>query len=269
MSKVLDVDLAAKAGLICAFSTRSDGNMARDATNPGPATDRRRAFLTGIGLNYEQMLLVLPSHSPNVEVVASTPGTLTRTVFLRRPLVTARFDRYRDGADGTITSDPSLSVGIVTGDCIPLMFWSSRSDVHGIIHVGLLGAINQIVLGLRRSAEYFGESVSDFRFLIGPSLDSEAFNLTQSGLWRAIESQVRKGAPHLMEFTWIENGSLLLNMTGSLRSQLVSMGVQESSIALFGESTGGDGPGNFYSHRGQSLREAPERFLAVIGYRER
>ena len=240
--------------------------MARDPRNPGPATDHRRAFLARVGLDYDGMLLVIPSHSANIEVVSTTPETLNRTVFLRWPTVTARFDRYRDGADGTVTAEADLSVAIVIGDCIPLMFWSRHSLVHGVIHVGLLGAINGIVFGLNRVAEYYGEPMSNFSFLIGPSLGPRDLDLNQSGLWGVVGAETRERVPRLLSFARPAGQALLLDLVPFLLEQLEGVGIDRGSVEIVSASTGPPAESDFFSHKSQLSAAHPERFLAVIGY---
>ncbi|MFT6765589.1 MAG: YfiH family protein [Alteromonas naphthalenivorans] len=75
----------------------------------------------------------------------------------------------KDG-DYLITNQPTLGLGIVTADCLPIVYFDKINKVVGIAHAGWKGSVagiaNKVVLDLQ---EKFMSQKKDIKIFFGPS----------------------------------------------------------------------------------------------------
>lgn len=250
-------------GFCAAFSTKVDGNMERVHAKREETVSNRNAFLQRIGILSRPMLRVRPSHSPNIEVVSIDGNSLAKNVYLRSPNIVADFDFYDIGADGVLTFDKFAAVSLISGDCIPLLVFDSVSGLHGILHIGLLGALNEMVYGLPPILDGLKVPTGSLSAYLGPSISKRNYDVTRSGLWLAIEDQV-KSNPDLRAKVEKHFDGQYFDIRGLVAQQLVNIGVAQENIGVFEECTG-DRNSDFFSHyAAKQAGETPKGFCSVI-----
>lgn len=233
-------------GFFAAFSTKSDGNMERVHANREETVLNRKAFMQRIGISSRPLLRVRPSHSPNIEVVAIDHATVSKNLYLRKPNIDTDFDFYESGADGVLTFDHCAAVSLISGDCIPLLIFDRKSGLHGILHVGLLGALNEMILGLAPILASLKIQSSSISAYLGPSISKHNYDVTRSGLWLAIENQVKSNSYMGTTISKYFDGRFF-DIRGLVVQQLLNIGVPERNIGIFEKCTG-DSNSNFFSH---------------------
>jgi YfiH family protein len=267
------------------FSTRKGGVSrifcAEDA--PGELNlgfsvgDDRQAVIQNRGLLAEAItgnaatpLIAVRQFHSNVLVVASAVGA----------------ERERQcKADGLLTDEPGLLLGIMTADCIPVLVADRKRRAVAAFHAGWRGTVKRIVeTGIGRMRLQFGSRPEDLIAAIGPGIGACCYAVGEEVL-SGFESQfdyagdlfrevydsdpVRTKYPMLF-LTQRAPGhspigpSLHLDLMEANRRQLLAAGLKPSAVHLVGGCTSCQ-PELFFSHRASQGHAG--RMLSVIGIR--
>ena len=229
------------------FSTKEDGNMIRTNENREYAHQTRINFLKKCGVDLNYFARVRPTDSPNVEIVKMSNNTIVKKVFLKQAIIEADFDFYYDGSDGIFSLQKNVSVGLMSGDCVPLVIWDNVSGLHGIFHIGLLGALNGIVTNIPTILKVVKADLENLNFYMGPSIAVDDYCLSTSGLWKAIKIQVENKLPYFYNFTVIKGENYYFDIQKFIIKQLVDIGVDFNKIQAYPYSTA-DKDSIFFSH---------------------
>jgi polyphenol oxidase len=186
-------------------------------------------------------------------------------------------------ADGMMTDEPGLLLGVQTADCIPVLVADRKRRVVAAFHAGWRGTVKRIVeASVGRMRFEFGLQPEDLIAAIGPGIGACCYAVGEEVL-SSFESQfayaselfrevydadpVRKKYPMLF-LTQRAPGhssigpSLHLNLVEANRRQLLAAGLKPGSIQTTGGCTNCH-PELFFSHRASQGHTG--RMLAVIG----
>jgi hypothetical protein len=190
-------------------------------------------------------------------------------------------------ADGLMTDEAGLLIGIQTADCIPVLVADRKRHAVAAFHAGWRGTVNRIVeSGVGRMRLQFGSRPEDLVAAIGPGIGPCCFAVGEEIL-SEFESQfayaselfcevydsdsIRKKYPMLF-LTQRAPGhspigpSLHLDLVEANRRQLLSAGLNPRSVHVVGGCTSCQQE-LFFSHRGSQGHAG--RMLSVIGIRPR
>jgi YfiH family protein len=186
-------------------------------------------------------------------------------------------------ADGQLTDEPGLLLGIQTADCIPVLVADRKRRVVGAFHAGWRGTVKRIVeTGVGRMRLEFGSRPEDLVAAIGPGVGACCYAVGEEVL-SEFESQflyarelfhevystdaVRNKYPMLF-LTQCAPGhspigpSLHLDLVEANRRQLLDAGLKPIAIHVVGGCTSCQAE-LFFSHR--ASRGHAGRMMAVIG----
>ncbi len=190
-------------------------------------------------------------------------------------------------ADGLMTAQPGLLLGIQTADCIPVLVADPKRRAVAAFHAGWRGTVKRIVeTGTGRMRLEFGSRPEDLIAVIGPGIGPCCYAVGEEVL-SEFESQfaydrelfcevydsdtVRNKYPMLF-LTQRAPGhspigpSLHVNLMEANRRQLLDAGLKPRAIKLTGGCTNCQ-PELFFSHR--ASRGHAGRMLSVIGIKPR
>jgi YfiH family protein len=273
-----------KAGVPHGFSTRRGGVSTvyrRDETQPGEMNlgltdsddrahveENRRRLMGAVGGEGRTLITLKQIHS-----------NLTRRV--------TREDRDRVmRADGLMTDDPGVMLGIQTADCVPVLVRDRRTGAVAAFHAGWRGTLKRIVEGgIGKMRLEFGSRPKDLEAAIGPAIGACCYAvgeevrsefLSQFSYAERLFSEVYDSDPvkekyPLLFLTMRAPGhsnmgpSLHLDLIEANRRQLMDAGVPEESIATAYRCTNCE-PETFYSYRAE--RGFCGRMMSLIGIRE-
>jgi hypothetical protein len=127
-------------GILYGFSDFSYGNMAASRANNWPGQDyraNRKRFACDVGFDATKLICMVPVHGMEVVKVdkSSLAGELPE-------------------ADGLITADKGVVLGLCPADCAPIIIASKEGEVVSLIHAGWKGAESGVI---ERAVEMFGE----------------------------------------------------------------------------------------------------------------
>jgi polyphenol oxidase len=216
----------------------------------------------------------------------STPLVTLRQIHSNLVRVATAADAGRDRplkADGIITAERGLLIGIQTADCIPVLVADRKRRVVAAFHAGWRGTVKRIVeIGVGRMRLEFGSRPQDLVAAIGPGVGPCCYAVgeevqsefdSQFAYSRELFHEVYSAdAVHnkypMLFLTQCAPGhspigpSLHVDLTEANRRQLLDAGLSRRSIYLTGGCTNCE-TDLFFSHR--ASRGYAGRMMAVIG----
>ena len=246
------------------FSTVADGNM---AFNHGPkveVAENRRRFLANAGIPAERLFVFDTYQSTNIAIFQGFP-TAAEPKLLYGPEI-PRNHAMRGAYDGAITVGADRSyLGIVAGDCLPLMLYCERPCLIGLVHIGLAGAIWRILEVVADALERCGGSIKACRFLIGPAIGPDEYDLSSSEMWHGIKDQAQQRDKSLNRFVQYQGQYAFFDLPGMVSSQLLELGARPSWVGRIARSTAASDSIYFSNFGHKNLGRPRGRFLAVVG----
>lgn len=217
---------------------------------------------------------------------STTPLITLRQIHSNLVRVVTAADAGRDHpwkADGMITSEPGLLIGIQTADCIPVLVADRKRRVIAAFHAGWRGTVKRIVeTGIGRMRLEFGSRPQDLLAAIGPGAGPCCYGVGEEvqsqfdsqfvysrELFHEVYSADAVHIKYPMLFlTQRAPGhsaigpSLHLDLIEANRRQLLDAGLSPKSIHVTGGCTNCQ-TDLFFSHR--ASRGYAGRMMAAIG----
>lgn len=147
-------------------------------------------------------------------------------------------------ADAVVTALEGLPIGILTADCLPLLFYDPVKQIIGAAHAGWKGtALSIATKTIDAMASSFGSAPGDIRAAIGPHIGPCCYPVGEN-----VFEEFKKA------FIWHEEcfenigSTLRLDLGIANRLQLLSSGIREENIGTEARCTACS-EGLFFSHR--------------------
>jgi YfiH family protein len=172
-----------------------------------------------------QLVTVHQVHSPDV---VSVSGVIP--------------DTERPAADAMVTDRPGLLLGILTADCVPVLFADTAAGVIGAAHAGWKGAIGGVTDQTIVAMEALGARRDRIACAIGPCIGRASYEVTLD----FAERFERDDADNARFFTAGRLGHVQFDIAAYVASRLAGAGV--GRIDLLEEDTYSQ-PDRFFSYR--------------------
>lgn len=149
-----------------------------------------------------------PDHRPEEDRVAKTRGTYAA--------------ESRPEADALVTTKPGLALGILTGDCAPLLFADPKARVIAACHAGRRGAAAGIIGNTVEAMIGAGAKLERIRAGIGPTISGANYELSEETI-----EQMAELNPRIRDFASVPEGktSPHFDLPGFVRSELQQLGI--------------------------------------------
>jgi polyphenol oxidase len=165
--------------------------------------------------------------------------------------------------DAMVTNQPGLLLGIVTADCVPVLFADVETGVVGAAHAGWKGAINGVTDNTIAAMEAMGADRSRIACAIGPCIAQKSYEVDAGFFRRFVEAEEANerffadGRPEHYQF----------DIEGYVAARLAAAGMKR--IACLGEDTYAQEE-RFFSYRRSCHRDEPGygRQISLIGLAE-
>lgn len=239
--------LAEIPGIIHGFTTRRTdlpdfGNVSPFQGDPQAAIANRAVFMREIGVQPEHLTLAFQDHGTHIHPVGTADrgaGALERATSL-------------PSADGLVTDEPDLPLGVMTADCACILMADRKGRAVGALHAGWRGVFeNMPGHGVQKFRDLFGIGTEDLVAWIGPTISGEVFEVGEE-VWWPFED--RWGEEFLLR------DPLRVDLPGLIRRQLETAGLSTERIENCGLCTFRNT--NLFSHR---RGETPNgRMMGVI-----
>jgi YfiH family protein len=231
---------------------------------------RRGGVSTGIyaglnvGLGSDDDRAALAENRRRV-VAAVKPGATLATVHQVHSAIAVTADAFADDArphaDALVTDRPDLLLGILTADCVPILFVDRDAGVIGAAHAGWKGALGGVVDATVDAMEALGAKRAHIAAAIGPCIGRASYEVDDAFLARFCTDD-----PHNERFFLAgrRNGHHQFDIEAYVVARLAAAGVPR--IEALGLDTYAD-EDRFFSYRRATHRGEPGygREISVIG----
>jgi len=82
-------------------------------------------------------------------------------------------------ADALVTNVPDIAIGVLTADCVPILFLDKKNKIAGAAHAGWKGAVGGIVEATVQKMKELGSDVKDICAGIGPCVAKESYEVDE------------------------------------------------------------------------------------------
>lgn len=166
---------------VTAFSTTRHGGYSQGVygemninrycgDDPGALGKNHQALAQELGLPYDHILLPHQVHGNHCEVIDDG--------FYVSPI--EKSCRLLEGADGLVTDQKDVCIGVSTADCIPILLYDLKNHIAAAVHAGWRGTVQRIVRqAIRTMSLYFRSLPENLRAVIGPGISLGNFEVGQ------------------------------------------------------------------------------------------
>lgn len=210
----------------------------------GVSTGIYAGLNVGLGSDDEREAVVENRHRA---VDAVLPGaTLARVYQIHSPDVVAITDGKDQNdppkGDAMVTDRAGILLGIVTADCVPVLFADQQSGVVGAAHAGWKGAITGVTDNTITAMEALGADRSRIACAIGPCIAQKSYEVDE-GFFRQFAMD---DAANDRFFGDGKPGHYQFDIEGYVAARLAAAGI--AKVECLGEDTYSQ-PDRFFSYR--------------------
>jgi polyphenol oxidase len=163
-------------------------------------------------------------------------------------------------ADAMVTNQPGLLLGIVTADCVPVLFADAQAGIVGAAHAGWKGAISGITDNTIIAMEALGADRSRITCAIGPCIAQKSYEVSADFFRHFLDADEKNerfftdGRPAHYQF----------DIEGYVAARLAAAGIKHA--ACLSEDTYSQDT-RFFSYRRSCHRNEPGygRQISLIG----
>ncbi|MBE7638077.1 peptidoglycan editing factor PgeF [Sneathiella sp. P13V-1] len=176
------------------------------------------------------------------------PASALRTLYQIHSAEVVTVDEQTDfsspiQADAMVTKTPGLALGILTADCVPILFADTEAGVIGAAHSGWKGSLGNIARHVLAAMEKLGATKENIQVAIGPSIQQPSYEVGPDFPAPFLFQDRELGCffiPSKNEGHW------MFDLTGFVQHRIAREGVTQ--IERLGHDTYKD-PRQFYSYR--------------------
>ncbi len=197
-------------------------------------TNRARLLKT-LGLNANNSLITLIQKHTNKVIIINKP--------------VKNIKKYLEiEADGTITNQKNLAIGILTADCVPLLLSDEKTGFIGAIHCGWKGIYKNIIHEAISKMISLGSNINDIKVALRPSLKQKSYQVDKNFM----ENIIAQDGKFKSLFTPYQNKKFLFNCTKYCELKLKLEGIKNIEILPFDTYENED---LFFSYRRSIIRK--------------
>jgi len=138
------------------YSQKKDGSMMQKKMI---VTNNVKKFLHDHNIPFEKFYYMNQVHGSNIQYVTENAS----------PTIA--------DADGLITDNKNVFLGIYTADCVPLLFSDEEAGVVGAVHAGFRGMLSGIIPQFMAAAKKLGSEPNHMKVSIGPAISACCYNV--------------------------------------------------------------------------------------------
>lgn len=122
--------------------------------------ENRAEVASRLNLAQDQLLMVHQHHSPEI-ITVTDPWDMAEA----------------PKADGMVTNQANIGLGILTADCAPVLFADPSANIIGAAHAGWRGALSGVTDNIIAAMEKLGAKRSAIIAVIGPTISRTAYEV--------------------------------------------------------------------------------------------
>ncbi|NKB53619.1 MAG: peptidoglycan editing factor PgeF [Rhizobiaceae bacterium] len=165
----------------------------------------------------------------------------------------------RPKADGVVTNQPGLAIGVVTADCGPVLFADADAGIIGACHAGWKGALGGVLENTVAKMVEIGAQPASITAILGPTISQKNYQVGPG----FPDPFLSRSAENLRYFTTSDKTDhYQFDLTGYIVDRLAKTGIRANAVnrCTYGEED------NFYSYRRTTHRNESDygRQLSAI-----
>lgn len=162
-------------------------------------------------------------------------------------------------ADGIITKNKNVLLGILTADCAPVILLGK--EYFGILHVGWRGLLNNIISNAINFLIKRGEEKKNITIFIGPHLKLKSFEVQRDFIEKI--KILKNFSTYLKE----NKNRIFFNYTKLIEDKIKELGIDNYKTSEFDTYSN---PKKFFSHRYSMKNELKDcgRQVSLVGYKK-
>ncbi len=166
----------------------------------------------------------------------------------------------RPKADAMVTDRPGLLLGILTADCVPVLFADAQAGVVGAAHAGWKGALGGVTDATIAAMVALGASPASISCAIGPCIGRASYEVSES----FADPFLDRNDEDARFFSAGRTGHLQFDIAGYVASRLAEAGI--GKVVMLDEDTYPQ-PERFFSYRHACHANEPGygRQISLIG----
>ncbi|WP_374525266.1 peptidoglycan editing factor PgeF [Sphingopyxis sp.] len=166
----------------------------------------------------------------------------------------------RPEADALATRTPRILLGILTADCVPVLFADAKAGVVGAAHAGWKGAIAGVTDATLDAMESLGATRADIAAAIGPCIGRASYEVDAA----FVDRFVADNPANERFFAAGKPGHAMFDIAAYVAARLAAAGV--TRIAIGGQDTYAEEV-DYFSYRRACHRQENSygRQISVIG----
>lgn len=212
----------------------------------------------------DQRACVIDNRARAMAALEQDPAKLVTVHQYHSPDVVRVYEAWPIGqapkADGMVTTEPGVVLGILTADCAPVLFSDAEAGVIGAAHAGWKGALGGVVDATIALMIDAGAEIDRISAAVGPCIQQASYEVGADFRTSFLEA----GSGNERFFAaGAEPGKYQFDLSGYVHHRLDNCGV--SSIEVLGHDTYVDAE-RFFSYRRTTHRNEADygRELSAI-----
>ncbi len=192
------------------FGDSSDDCVKPDGKINNECFDSKRKYL-----GVKNLVFLKQIHS-NDGICIKSPSPLEKELVL-----------FEQEGDFIITNHRKVGIGVLTADCLPVVFYDSVHHVIAIAHVGWKGAVSGIINNvINKMRDCFKTDPDELTVYFGPSAKVCCYQISEDFL------ENLDNCPFNQDIILKKDGSLYLNIPKLVQYQLLDLGVLKEEIKI-------------------------------------
>ena len=126
-------------------------------------------------------------------------------------------------ADGLVTAESGLGLGVLVADCVPVLLADPVARVVGVAHAGRQGLVAGVVDRAVEAMTARGAHLDDLRAAVGPAVCGACYEVPE-----AMREEVAAVVPEAWAVT--EAGTAALDLPAGVLARLAALGVPASRL---------------------------------------
>ena len=229
----------------------------------GVSTGLYRGLNCGLG-SHDRREDVLENRRRVAIALEQPAESLTTLYQIHSPTVVTVTEPFRGHvpeADAMVTGVAGITLGILTADCVPVLFADDTAEIIGAAHAGWKGATGGVLENTLDAMEHLGAERDDIRAVIGPCIAQASYEVGPEFLSRFSHAEQQQffipshRAQHAM-----------FDLPAYVAMRLRASGLRH--VAQLAMDTCADEE-NFFSYRRATQRSEPDygRHISAIALR--
>ena len=124
--------------------------------------------------------------------------------------------------DAIVTKLKNIGIGVLTADCVPILFYDSKTKIIGCVHAGWKGSLNGIIENTMDKFLELNSNARDLIAAIGPCINHQRYEVGHDFYKKFVSQSKNNG-----RFFIISNDKkYLFNIRSYINAKLIRLGIK-------------------------------------------